>query len=287
MTVRTEVSVIIPTYNRAERINRAISSVLQQTFEDLEIIVVDDGSTENIRGVIENFHSQKIVYMRHENNLGVSAARNTGMRAAKGKYIAWLDSDDEWLPSKLERQVTAMDKARDNVGLCCTGYYLSKGKVFRKIIPFYSGSWLRSLLLRCDLPGPIIFFKKSVLDAVGYLDESLLRYEDWDWLIRCAKHYDFLVVEEPLMVFMPSSDASPEIVERSALRFIEKHLDDFAAFGRSYFTKTLLAHPFNYPEAYFGLLDTYLDTRLFQWALNMKDRLIDLLYVKKFRIIWF
>ena len=99
------VSVIIPTYNRAHLIGRAIRSVLDQTYQDWELIVVDDASTDDIPGIVKGFTDGRVKYIRHDENKGAAAARNTGIQAARGAYIAFLDSDDEWLPEKLERQV--------------------------------------------------------------------------------------------------------------------------------------------------------------------------------------
>lgn len=96
------VSVVIPTYNRAHLVGRAIQSVLNQTYQDFEIIVVDDGSTDNTEEVVKSFNDPRIRYIRHDQNRGGSAARNTGIKMARGEYIAFQDSDDEWLPEKLE-----------------------------------------------------------------------------------------------------------------------------------------------------------------------------------------
>jgi glycosyltransferase involved in cell wall biosynthesis len=92
-----KVSVIIPTYNRAEYLGRSIQSVLNQTYQDFELIIVDDGSTDNTRDIVAQFHDKRLNYIRHETNLGVAAARNSGVRAARGIYLAFQDSDDEWL----------------------------------------------------------------------------------------------------------------------------------------------------------------------------------------------
>jgi len=96
------ISVIIPSYNRANTIGRAIQSALSQSYQDFEIIVIDDGSTDHTEEVIRSFQDSRIRYIRHNRNRGGSAARNTGIHAARGEYIAFLDSDDEWLPQKLE-----------------------------------------------------------------------------------------------------------------------------------------------------------------------------------------
>jgi glycosyltransferase involved in cell wall biosynthesis len=105
------VSVVIPTYNRASLLGRAIKSVLEQTYQDFEIIVVDDASTDNTEEVVRNLRDRRIRYLRHEKNRGGSAARNTGIRAAWGQYIAFQDSDDEWLPEKLKKQMEVLAAA--------------------------------------------------------------------------------------------------------------------------------------------------------------------------------
>ena len=97
------VSAIIPTYNRANIVIRAIQSVLNQTYQNFELLVIDDGSQDNTEEIVTGIHDNRIKYIRHEKNKGVAAARNTGIEAAKGEFIAFLDSDDEWLPNKLKR----------------------------------------------------------------------------------------------------------------------------------------------------------------------------------------
>ena len=112
-----KVSVIIPTYNRAKLIKRSILSVLNQTYQNFEIIVVDDGSADDTKSVVESFNNPKIRYIRHDINKGQSAARNTGIKNAKGKYIAFQDSDDEWLPEKLEKQMSCFESPSSHSGI--------------------------------------------------------------------------------------------------------------------------------------------------------------------------
>jgi len=114
------VSVIISTYNRAHLIGRAIQSVLNQTYQDFEVIVVDDGSTDNTEEIVKSFNDPRIRYIRHEKNKGAAAARNTGIKAARGKYIAFQDSDDEWLPEKLEKQMKVFENAPPEAGVVYT-----------------------------------------------------------------------------------------------------------------------------------------------------------------------
>src|SRR4030042_5052103 len=104
------VSIIIPTYNRAHLVMRAINSVLDQSFQDFEIIIVDDASRDNTEKMVSGIRDKRIFYIRHEKNRGGSAARNTGIKQARGEYIAFLDSDDEWLPEKLEKQLKVLEQ---------------------------------------------------------------------------------------------------------------------------------------------------------------------------------
>ena len=120
------VSVVIPTHNRAVQVARAIASVQCQTYPNLEIVVVDDCSTDNTRTVVEGYGDQRIRYVRHDQRRGASAARNTGIRLATGEFIAFLDDDDEWKPEKTMRQLALFD--RYDVVLCtCTGHGVVSG----------------------------------------------------------------------------------------------------------------------------------------------------------------
>lgn len=99
------VSIVIPTYNRARFLGRLVRSVLNQTYKNFEVIVADDASTDDTAEIIKTFKDDRIRYIRHESNAGAAAARNTGIKASRGEYVAFQDSDDEWLPEKLEKQM--------------------------------------------------------------------------------------------------------------------------------------------------------------------------------------
>jgi len=119
-----EVSVVIPTYNRAQFIERCVCSALQQTYRDLEVIVVDDGSNDGTDIRIDNLKrtDSRLHFLRHDKNRGAQAARNTGIYAARGKYIAFLDSDNEWMPDKLERQLPLFENNNNKVGVVYSGF---------------------------------------------------------------------------------------------------------------------------------------------------------------------
>jgi len=205
-----KVSVIIPTYNRAHLVSRAIHSVLDQTYQDFELVVVDDGSTDNTYEVVKGFNDQRISYIRHQQNKGCAAARNTGINATRGEYIAFQDSDDEWLPRKLEKQMKFFSNAPDEVGVIYTDmwriheerkkYWHSPlimpedGIVYRKALDRVFGIGIGTAVIR-----------RTCLNKTGVLDESLSRLEDFEFFIRLSKYYYFQHVKEPLVNYYDTS----------------------------------------------------------------------------------
>jgi len=136
MLKNPNVSVIVATYNRANFIDRAIKSILNQIYQDFEIIIVDDGSSDNTEEIIKGYKDKRIIYIKHKKNQGISTARNTGIKRAKGEYIAFLDSDDEWFPEKLERQVVLLQNESSEVGVVYSDlrYIDENGKDMNKLL---------------------------------------------------------------------------------------------------------------------------------------------------------
>lgn len=193
-----EISVIIPTYNRLEVLPRAIESVLNQTYRNFELIVVDDGSTDGTRQRYED--DPRIIYLLRENG-GVSAARNSGIEIATGTYIAFLDSDDEWLPRKLEYQI-ALFKGAPELGFVHTeeiwirdGVRVNQMKKHRKY-----GGWLyqRSLPL-CVISPSTVMMLKEIFERHGGFDEEYVAGEDYDLWLRITPYYEGGFIEEPLI----------------------------------------------------------------------------------------
>jgi glycosyltransferase involved in cell wall biosynthesis len=201
---RPTVSVIIPTYNRGHMVGRAIRSVLSQTFEDLELIIVDDGSRDKTDEVVDRFRDPRIRYIRHHTNRGAQAARNTGIDAARGDYVSFLDSDDEWLPEKLRRQVEVFrtnPHNLDNLGVVLTGgqhVQLETGARSRPVIYECYGDVYREVFLRQVQAQMPALVRKDVLQRAGHYDESLPAAQDWDMLVRLAELCQFDVVREPV-----------------------------------------------------------------------------------------
>ncbi len=195
-----QVSVIIPTYNRRSRLKTAIDSVLGQSFQDYEIIVVDDGSTDGTAGLLKSY-GDRIMIIRQDNK-GVSAARNTGIRASRAELIALLDSDDHWLARKLEHQVDLF-KARPEALICQTeeiwirnGRRVNAGRRHRK----YPGMIFEKTLPLCLISPSAVMMRRSLLDEVGLFDETLPACEDYDLWLRVTWKYPVHLIETPLIV---------------------------------------------------------------------------------------
>jgi len=271
------VSVIIPTYNRAHLISRAIKSVLNQTYQDFEVIVVDDGSTDNTEEVIKEFQKkdERIKYVRHEKNKGGSAARNTGIKAAKGKYIAFLDSDDEWLPEKLEKQMKVFENAPAKVGVVYTGFWRIENN--KKI--YIPSSWVKKKegnihkeLLKGNFIGlPTVLVRKECFKKAEMFDEKLPRLQDWELVIRLSKYYDFKCIDKPLLISYYTSDCistNNNALIKALKLILSKHFDEFTKDrnllskyyysighnlclsnhfkeGRNYLIKAIKTHPLN------------------------------------------
>lgn len=188
------VSVVIPVFNRAHTLRRAIESVRMQDVAAWELIVVDDGSTDRGDDIPESYGDPRIRLIRHATNRGAAAARNTGVQAARGRYVAFLDSDDEWLPGKLRAQVDAMEGGAAPPQALCTGFILHREGTGRrsKRRPQADGTWFETILDGCYVsPGSTLMVRRDCFTAVGPLDEALPRLEDWDWLLRCVERFSF------------------------------------------------------------------------------------------------
>lgn len=185
------VSVIIPTYNRREQLLGSVNSVLSQSYADIEVIIVDDGSTDRTREVVESIHDARIVYVRHATNRGGSAARNSGIRAARAPVIALLDDDDRWLPDKLALQLRTLHKSPARVGVVYGGCRVRNlgGRHLAESYPRFRGSVTCEALYQCIFQSPTPLVLKQCFDNVGYFDESFRASQDREMWIRTAKKY--------------------------------------------------------------------------------------------------
>ena len=195
------VSVIIPTFNRVKLVPRAIKSILGQSYANFECIVVDDASTDDTKKVVNSIKDERIIYLRHQENRHASAARNTGIKIARGEFIAFLDDDDEWLPEKLEKQVTLILQLPLKVGMvyCWMNYYENE-KLINEHHPTIKGSVFPMVLDEQRLGGcPTLLIRKEVLAKIGEFDESIRRGNDGDLVRRICNKYEVDYVPEVLV----------------------------------------------------------------------------------------
>ncbi len=197
----TAVSVVIPTYNRAHRVVRAVSSVLFQTYRDIEIIVVDDGSSDGTEIALARLGNH-ITYIPFSHNRGVSAARNAGIKASGAPLIAFLDSDDYWFAQKLAVQV-AYFKSSTQAKICQTEEIWMRRD--RRVHPKKrhkkpSGDIFRPSLSLCLVSPSAVMLKRSLFDEVGLFDEDLPVCEDYDLWLRIACRYPVGLIKNPLVI---------------------------------------------------------------------------------------
>ncbi len=193
------VSLIVPSYNRIILLRRALRSIEEQTLKPDEVIVIDDGSTDDTRQVIKK-EFPSVVY-HFQQNRGVSSARNFGIKESRGEWLAFLDSDDEWLPGKLEKQIELIGKNSD-MKVCHTeevwirdGRRVNAMKKHRK-----KGGWIfRHCLPLCAMSPSSIMIHRSVFDQIGLFDEALPACEDYDLWLRITSRFPVLFAEEPLI----------------------------------------------------------------------------------------
>ena len=207
-----KLSVIIPTYNYGRFLGEAIQSVLDQTFADFDLIVVDDGSTDNTKEVVGSFADTRVKYIYQENR-GVSAARNAAIWDSKGEHIAFLDADDVWLPEKLELQVKVLD-SRPEVAIVCSDTYFFDDQTGNLLGRFWhddeqfhgwfnpreaSQNALRCLLYRgCFIAPTVTMVRREVFHGVGGFDEALKTHEDWEMFVRITQRFAIETIDMPL-----------------------------------------------------------------------------------------
>lgn len=200
------VSAIITTHNRSILLKRAIESVLNQTFRDIECIVVDDKSTDNTKDVCKEYPTVKYIYIPPEESKGGNYARNIGIKTSKGKYCAFLDDDDYWLPNKIEKQVELIEEKGCELVYCGKKMerVLSGSTTYYNSLPnpaFYGDMKKKILLTICCCTTSTIMISKEALYEVGLFDENLAFWQDYELTIRMAQRTPFYYNNEPLCVY--------------------------------------------------------------------------------------
>lgn len=267
------VSVIIPSKNRPDLVVSAVTSVINQTYANIEIIVVDDGSVVHLAPVLHKIFSDKVLCVRNDVGLGAPAARNAGARIASGQFIAFLDDDDLWVPSKLERQLSSFRTLGDDFGVVYCGYdfIVRDAIVLRKNCYHANFDLYITALNECPVGSPTPLIRKKYFDMVGGFDSSLPSCQDWDLWIRISQVCKFYPVKESLALYrihgdQISTNMNKKIEARKML--IDKHFNElknhsrilsshFSRVGslcvmngndkeaRKYFRKAIANNPFN------------------------------------------
>jgi glycosyltransferase involved in cell wall biosynthesis len=210
------VSVVIPTHNRPDHLAKAIASVLSQTYPSIEVIVVDDGSSQCTADMLRARFPQNILWLRHESPQGAGQARNTGLLHARGEFVAFLDDDDRWQQRKIERQVNVFQRGKDSLGLVGCGYsYEVENTLQKERIPrlpavpydrFLRGNWLGSTSL------PLI--RRASIEKVGGFDPQLPSCQDWDLWLRLSREFEVAMAHESLVVRKVHSGQMTADIER-------------------------------------------------------------------------
>lgn len=229
------VSVVVPTYGRSQSLSRAITSVLNQTYSPIEIIVIDDNGKgtfhqkETEKVLLPFIKKNQISYIVHENNSNGAVARNTGIKKCHGDYITFFDDDDEMLPHKIEEQVKALQSANKKVAASYSGCYIYKqGKKVSEKYAKSNGN-LKQQLLSGDwgfFSGSNILFMRTAVEQIGGYDESFQRHQDWEFVVRYFQSYDIVAIDEPL--FIKHNDAaSNKFRPLDRLTFMQQFLNKF------------------------------------------------------------
>lgn len=243
------VTVIIPSYGIPDYLEKAILSVQNQTLKDWELIVVDDNNpdtdarkkTESLmESVMKN--DNRILYLKHDCNRNGAVARNTGFAVAKGKYISLLDSDDEYMPDRLQKCFDLMEHVPENIAGVYTGCeFRSRGRVYNKFIDVKDGNYLVETLacrfMFCT--GSNIFVRKSVIDELNGFDGAFLRHQDYEFLVRLFEKYSLAAISEPLVVKNNENFNLPNLEKQVAIK--QQYLEKF-----KYIIDTLQEKDVNY-----------------------------------------
>lgn len=239
---------IIPTHNRQDRLRDAIESVRDQTYDPLEILIVDDGSTPPAMSELpeEQLSDERLTVFRHADNRGANAARNTGIRAARGTFLAFLDDDDRWLPTKLAAQVSAFRSADPRVGVVYAGRRSHSPHGVTETAPTTSGNVVKPLLTGTSFGQfSSLMVKARVLDRAGLPDERFPAWQDREWLFRLARVSHFEAIPRVLTIRrtdLPDSITHSYEAKRDVAYplFIEKHYPFARQYGR-YYARAFLA----------------------------------------------
>ncbi len=201
MSARGLISVIIPTHNRSELVVRAVENALRQTYTALEVIVVDDASTDDTLAKVEAIADPRVHYIRSDRNIGGAAARNLGVRAASGEFVAFLDSDDLWFPGKLKLQMKRLSEMPESGVVYCREFLGYRNRLFERQSSVFEGDVFDHLARGWSPATTSNFLVQTQLLLDQPFDEALPGFQDYDLWLRLARLTDFAAVDRPLTVF--------------------------------------------------------------------------------------
>ncbi len=227
-TTQPLVSIIIPSYNAEKYVREAVDSALAQTHKGTEVVVVDDGSTDNTREVLRPYTEAGRIKYVHQANKGLAGARNAGIESSSGDYVAFLDADDIFLPDKVEEQVGALEANKD-YGVCYSDllHFDNSGKLYHHRYKYPSGEIFEPLLHKQFINPLTVMARREIFEKYGYFDESLRRSEDWDmWLRLAHAGVKFYFLDKPLAKYriqnndnLSATGSEPEMKEKNLLIF--------------------------------------------------------------------
>lgn len=240
-----KVSIILPTYNRAYILGKAVESVLNQTYPYFELVIVDDGSTDNTKELLSQYKDERIIYHYTKINQGAAAARNYGIEHSNYEYIAFEDSDDCWHKDKLEKQMALLSGSDSSYGFAYHKIAYDMGEHRYAILPSESVPFekkkddIYAQLLNDNLVDcPSLLVKRSCLDDVGLFDTSLRALEDYDLVLRLAKKYKAMFVNEVLL----DSTYSTTGVSGSAINYLNASCMILGKYKADYLKTNTLNH---------------------------------------------
>lgn len=259
-----KVSVIIPTYGSAKYLEKAIQSVINQTISNWELIIVDDNNPDTdgrkiTEGLILRFlDDSRIRYIKHEVNKNGAAARNTGIALARGDYIAFLDSDDEYMPNRLEKCLDVLENERNlRIKAVYTGCeFRRNGKTYRKKVNVQSGNYLVETLA-CTFQfctGSNIFIKHEVISELNGFDETFIRHQDYEFLVRYFEMHDIAAIQKMLVIKNNDNLNLPNPVIMCSIK--EHYLNKYSEI---IINLPIASRNFIYSAQYYDIADAFLD----------------------------
>lgn len=258
------ISVIIPTYNREYIIKNAIKSVLEQTYTNIELLIIDDASTDNTETIVKSFKDNRIKYIKLIDNTKGKKTRNVGIKMSKGDYIAFLDSDDEWIPNKIEKQLKAIthEKLKNKEIMCFTGLLINnKGKYKKQINKYYQNEMniIDYILVERNEVQTSSYMVSSSIAKKTLFNESLKKHQDWDFCIRLRKNnVTFVNIPECLTIW--NVDKRADRISESykneeiSLDWLNKNSDYFSKKAQYAFKVIMLSDNLIYKKRYFEVV---------------------------------